>query len=302
MAHEISRVLAAVAASTWAIDEAKAAEIAHLLALRAEGQGGWDDEPRKASYAGEPVTGRGGTVHVLRLHGTIVPRGGMMSRMSGAASLEGFRAAFAQAAGDPNATAIVMDVDSPGGIVDMVSETADMVYAARRPGRPIVAVANTMMASAAYWIGSAADEIVVSPSGTVGSIGVLGQHNDISKALEKAGITRTIISEGARKAEGAFGPLTDEARRHRQEGARYAYDMFVNAVARHRGVGKDVVRADPEEAEAHFGGGRAYHARVAVRLGMADRVETFDAAVKRLLEARRPRRASVARARLSLID
>jgi signal peptide peptidase SppA len=303
MPHDISRVLAAVSGSTWAIEEAKALEIAQFLALRAEGAGGWDGEDRPACYAGDPVQGRDGAVHVLQLHGTIVPRGGMMARMSGAASLEGFRAAFEPAAADTTAQAIVLNVDSPGGIVDMVAETADMVYAARRPGRPIVAVSNTLMASAAYWIASAADEIVVSPSGRVGSIGVLGQHDDRSEMLRKAGVTRTVLSEGARKAEGVFGPLDGAALKHRQAQARYAYDMFVSAVARHRGVDASVVRADPEAegVEAHFGGGRVYPAKVAVRQGLADRVATFDDTLARLVAARRPRRAGVARARLALL-
>jgi signal peptide peptidase SppA len=290
-----------VSGSTWAIEEAKAVEIAQFLALRAEGRSAWDGEDQPACYAADPLAGRGGAVHVLNLHGTIVPRGGMMGKMSGAASLEGFRAAFDPAAADPTAQAIVLNVDSPGGVVDMVAETADVVFAARRAGRPIVAVANTLMASAAYWIASAADEIVVSPSGRVGSIGVLGQHDDMSEMLRKEGVARTILSEGARKAEGVFGPLDDAARAHRQAQARYAYDMFVAAVARHRGVDASVVRADPEAAAAHFGGGRAYPAREAVRLGMADRVATMDETLARLVAARRPRSLGTARARLALM-
>jgi signal peptide peptidase SppA len=225
----------------------------------------------------------------------------MMSRMSGAASLDGFREAFGKAASDASAQAILISVDSPGGIVDMVHETAEMIYGARRAGRPIVAVSDTLMASAAYWIGSAADEIVVSPSGRVGSIGVLGQHDDMSKMLEKAGVTRTIFHEGARKAEGVFGPLDEQARAHRQAQARYAYDMFVSAVSKFRGVDASVVRADPEAAGAHMGGGRAYYAKEAVRLGMADRVATFDETLQRLAGGGRSRMtARMARARLAV--
>lgn len=302
MSHEIDRILAACAGSTWAIDEAKAAEIAAMLALRAEGsETGWDGGEKEAVYAAQPVKGRNGPVHVLQLHGTVVPRGGMMSRMSGAASLEQFSKAFAAAANDPSAQAIVLNIDSPGGVVDMVAETQEAIFAARRADRPIVAVANTLCASAAYWIASAADETVVTPSGKVGSIGVLGQHNDMSKMLEKLGVSRTIISSGARKAEGVFGPLDEAALKHLQASADYAYDMFVKAVARNRNVPVATVRADPEASEAHFGGGRAYNAREAVRLGMADRVATFEATLSRVASGRRrATRASVARARLAL--
>ncbi|WIY23636.1 phage portal protein [Parasedimentitalea psychrophila] len=81
--------------------------------------------------------GRRGAVQVLKLHGTIMPRGGMMSLMSGGASLEMFQKAFASAADDTNAQAIVLEVDS-GGMVDQVPEAAAMIYRARRVDRPIV--------------------------------------------------------------------------------------------------------------------------------------------------------------------
>lgn len=302
MPHEIDRILAAVAGSTWAIEEDKAAEITAMLAMRADGVGAeWSEEPREAVYAGEPVAGRRGPVHVVNLQGTIVPRAGMMARMSGGASLEHFSKAFSTAAADTTAQAIVLNVDSPGGVVDLVSETGDLVYAARRDDRPIIAVANTLMASAAYWIASAADEVVVTPSGKVGSIGVLGQHDDMSKMLEKAGVSRRIISSGPRKAEGVFGPLDDAALAHRQASADYAYDMFVKAVSRNRGVSVATVRADPEKSEEHFGGGRAYYAREAVRLGMADRVQTFDQVLQRAARGRPARNARMARARLTTL-
>ena len=301
MPHEIERILAACASRVWLIDEDKGVEIAQLLALRAAtGEGAfWDGQENAPVYAAESLPGRSGPVHVLNLSGTIMPRGGMMARMSGGASLDQFGKAFEQAAADTTASAIVLDIDSPGGAVDLVAETAEKVYSARRAGRPIVAVANTLAASAAYWIASAADEIVVTPSGAVGSIGVYGMHDDISKALEQRGITRTLVKAGPRKAEGAIGPLDDAALKHRQASADYAYDMFVKAVARNRGISAGVVRADPEVSAEHFGGGRAYPAARAVKLGMADRVATMEDTLARLARGRRS--VSTARAHLALI-
>lgn len=301
MPHDIDRILSAAAGGVWLIDEDKAREIVSVLALRASGErAGWDGGENAPVYAADSVKGRRGQVHVLRLHGTIMPRSGMMSQMSGGASLEQFQKAFRAAASDPSAQAIVLDVDSPGGYVDLVQETADMVYSARRADRPIVAVANTMAASAAYWIASAADELVVTPSGSVGSIGVYGMHDDLSGALEQRGIKREIIKAGPRKAEGAVGGLDDAARKHMQERISETYAQFVASVARHRAVDAAVVRADPEQADAHFGGGRAYHAKTAVRLGMADRVATFDETLMRVASGYRSRRSSLARARLNL--
>lgn len=299
MAHEIDRILAAAAARTWAIDEEKADEIVNLLALRAAGAAPGAAEAPEPIYAADPVKGRNGPVHVLRLEGTILPRSGMMARFSGGASLERFGEAFDAAAADSTAQAIVIGIDSPGGVIDLVAETAEKVYRARSADRPIIAVANTMAASAAYWIASAASEIVVTPSGSVGSIGVYGMHDDLSAALEKNGIRRTLIRAGARKAEGAVGPLDPEALKHRQASVDYAYDMFTRAVARNRGVDVATVRADPEATETHFGAGRSYPARRAVSLGLADRVATFEATLRRVA-AGRSRNPAVARRRIAL--
>lgn len=158
-----------------------------------------------------------------------------------------------------------------------------MIRAARREDRPIVAVANTCACSAAYWIASAADEIVVSPSAQVGSIGVFTIHQDISEALAAEGVRMTLIRSGPRKAEThPFGPLEPEAAAALQARVSETYADFVSAVAANRGVPESVVRADPESGEAHFGGGRAYNAREAVRLGMADRVESLSETLARL--------------------
>ncbi|MEP3633691.1 MAG: S49 family peptidase [Shimia thalassica] len=303
MPHEIERILQAACNGVWLIEPDKAAEILGVLALRSQGlPRDWAGEEKKPVYAGDTVQGRRGAVHVLKLHGTIMPRGGMMAQMSGGASMEMFQKAFQRAAEDTTAEAIVLEVDSPGGMVDLVPETADMVFKARREGRPIVAVANTMAASAAYWIASAADELVVTPSGRVGSIGVYTMHDDMAGALEKAGIRRTLISAGSRKTEGnPYGPLDDSARAAVQQRVEVTYKMFTGAVAKYRGVAASVVRADPEKSESHFGGGRAYHAQEAVRLGMADRVATFDETLRRVAQGRRTRSTGMARKRLQMI-
>lgn len=306
MPHEIDRVLAAVAHGVWAIDPEKAQEILAVLALRAEGQvSAWDDMPRdrpQLAAASGGAGGNGGQVYVIPLHGTVFPRAGMMAAMSGGVSLDQFGRVFRQVAADPQAGAIVLDVDSPGGDVSLVPETAAMIRAARREDRPIVAVANTLAASAAYWIAAAADEVVVSPSARVGSIGVYTMHDDMTKAMEQRGVRRTMIAAGPRKVEGhPFAPLDDVARKQIQQRVNETYAAFTGDVAKFRGVEAAVVRADPETAERHMGGGRAYAAREAVRLGMADRIATLDDTIARLVSGRGGRRSDMARRRLALI-
>jgi len=173
MSHEIRRILRAFAADTWLIDPSYAEKIVAVLAARSA------NGPRAQPYREEPadappVEEERGTIAVLNLSGPIVPRSSGVEDMSGPtmASLDRFSRAFDEAAANDRHTAIVLNVDSPGGRVDMVPEVAAKIRAARNDVRPIIAVANTYAASAAYWIASAADEIVVTPSGEVGSIGV----------------------------------------------------------------------------------------------------------------------------------
>ena len=188
-----------------------------------------------------PVTGG---VAVLSLRGLITPKPSLMSLLfgGGGGGLMGFRASLREVLGNDDITGIVIDVDSPGGLVDLVPETADELRAA---GKPTVAVANTMAASAAYWIASAADELVVTPSGDVGSIGVFMVHDDWSGFNERLGVQPTYIYAGQYKTEGnPDEPLTDEAKAEFQREVDEIYDTFVGAVAKGRGVKAAVARGD----------------------------------------------------------
>lgn len=302
MSHEINRILRAFSNTAWFIHPQKAEQIVAMLEWRAT------NGPNLLAPGGTPLAAEHreqpesvSNVHVLRLHGTILPRTSLDLSEPGGASLEAFQANFKHAAADEGARAIIIDVDSPGGQVDLVPETVSMINAAKRADRPIIAVANTMAASAAYWIASAADELVVTPSGLVGSIGVYMMHQDISQNLETQGVVPTFIFEGARKVEGnPFEPLSAEARGALQSHVRTYYEMFTKDVAKARGVSVAVVRADPEKTDAHFGGGRAYTAKEAVALGMADRVATIEQTIQRA-SGRKSSRADIQRKRLAVM-
>ncbi|MGO7030643.1 S49 family peptidase [Rhizobium ruizarguesonis] len=283
MTHEIQRVLRAFSSQAWFIEPHKAEEIIGMLELRAA-LGPRAEAYRESAASRSSQGTTSGPVDVLNLFGTICSRATALDDVSQqAVSLERFQKVFQEAAARPNNAGIVLNIDSPGGTIDLVPETVAMIRKARRSGRPIVAVANTYAASAAYWIACACDEIAVTPSGEVGSIGVYVLHQDMSKALEKAGVQMTFVKEGPRKAEGnILEPLSAEARSALQERVRDGYDMFVADVARGRRVSPNVVRADPEKDKKHFGGGRMYGAKKAVQLGMADRVATLDETVARL--------------------
>jgi signal peptide peptidase SppA len=174
--------------------------------------------------------------------------------------------------------AVILNIDSPGGSVFGVKELSDKIYNAR--GRkPIVAVTNSFNASAAYWISTAADEMVVTPSGEIGSVGVVAVHQEISKAEEQYGVRTTIIKAGRYKAEGNFHePLNDEAREAIQKRVDEYYDDFVSSVARNRGTTAAAVKSK-------FGEGRMFGAKEAVERGMADRIGTLEAVGVRMAGA-----------------
>lgn len=197
-----------------------------------------------------------------------------MQAMSGGTSMEQLAKSFVALRDDSAVKAIVLDVDSPGGSVDGLPEVAELIRSSRG-AKPIVSQVNVRAASAAYWLAVQADEVAVTPSGDVGSIGVLTVHEDISAALEKAGIKETVIASTPFKAEGnPFGPLSDEARMAIESDV-HAFDaMFHDAVAEGRGRKVSEVRAD-------FGQGRMVLAKDAVGRGMADRVATMEQTLNR---------------------
>ena len=122
-----------------------------------------------------------GSVAVIPMTGVISHRMSLMSEISGGGggSTQALTAQFRQALNDGNCKAIVFDVDSPGGSVEGVTELASEIYEARKV-KPITAVFNAMGCSAAYWLASAASDLVCTPSGQCGSIGVYMMLQDES--------------------------------------------------------------------------------------------------------------------------
>jgi signal peptide peptidase SppA len=201
-------------------------------------------------------------------------RANLMTEVSGLMSVEEVGFAIEQAVADPAFEAIVLDVDSPGGSVYGVQELADKVYAARR-SKPVVAVANAVAASAAYYVAAQASELIVTPSGAVGSVGVYLMHVDRSGEMDKQGVRVTFVSAGERKTAGnEFAPLDDAGREEMDRAVQGYYRQFLAAVARGRNTSTERVRSD-------FGKGGMLLAAEAVRAGMADRVGTLDAVLGR---------------------
>lgn len=272
------RIVTAFSGAYWAIQEHKWNEIRAFL--RFKSAGGVMAEDEVLAKIGAKVDRRetkSTAVAVIPVYGVIAQKISTMDEISGPGGtstervLKDIKAAIA----DPAVSAILLDIDSPGGTVFGVAELAKEIYGLRGQ-KPIVAIANSLAASAAYWIASSASEFHITPSGEAGSIGVFAEHTDISKWLDKEGIKPTLIHAGEFKTEGnQYEPLTDQAAAYIQSRVDDYYGMFVKAVAKYRSVTETKVQRD-------FGKGRVFGAEQAVASGMADKVSTFDQVLAKL--------------------
>lgn len=292
-------ILSAVQGALWPILPAKMDAMLGFLEMKAAGLmvDAATIEKVAANNRAERKTVVSQSVGVLPMVGVISQRMDMMSEFSGGVSTERLGKEFDALVNDPEVGAIILNVDSPGGNYYGTPEMASKVLAARG-SKPIVAVANSMAASAAYWIASAADELVVTPSGDVGSIGVLAVHYDYSAMNEDLGVKATYVTYGAHKAEfNEDTPLAPESLQELQRRVNEAGETFVKAVAQHRGIAQKAVREN-------FGDGRMFGAKEAVERGMADRIDTLEATISRLAGSKKAgnngRKVSVARQRLAL--
>lgn len=209
---------------------------------------------------------------IIPVHGIVMKKSMGMEGASGIETTVNLENTLKAALDDKDVEEIILDIDSPGGTVDGTAEFADMIYAARGE-KKIVAYANGLMASAAYWIASAASEIITSETSDIGSIGVYLMHMDQSEYNKDMGIKVTYIKAGKYKTIGnPHEPLTEESISKLQEEVDYIYSLFINAVARNRNLSvEDVIKAAEGQI---FVGQQAINAKLADRIGSFDNVVT----------------------------
>jgi len=235
-------------------------------------------DTRKQFASDRAASNTGAGIAVLPLYGVVTQRGNMVDDISGpgSTSTQKFTSALRQVLADDTVGQILIDIDSPGGSVYGVAELASEIVKARAQ-KPVVAVANSLAASAAYWIGCSASEFYVTPGGEVGSIGVWQAHFDYSKALEEEGVKPTLISAGKFKVEGnPYVPLDPEAQAFMQSRVDDYYNAFIKAVAK----GRDVSAAD---VQGGMGEGRVLGADAALAAKMVDGIATFDDVLAKML-------------------
>ena len=250
-----------IAAQPWAITQEALATIS-AIARR-------ENDPVEAVEArlGRPlqnaraVTLRG-SVAVVPVTGPVFRYANLMTEISGATSLEVLARDFNAALEDPAVSAIVLNIDSPGGQATGIAEFAHMVRAGT-DRKPVVAYVDGTAASAAYWIASAAKRVVMSKTAMVGSIGAVVA---IDTTRAKAGVVEIVSAQSPKKRADVS---TDEGRAQIQALIDAMAQVFIDDVAANRGVSVEKVLAD-------FGQGDMRLGATAVTLGMADQIGTLE--------------------------
>ena len=281
--YKYSRYIGHVLQHPWAITLDKLVVISELVRERTAGHKPSDEEIAARLGAETdrttPVTPAGGVVAVIPIHGVIAHRADSFAASSGGTSVEMISKALQRAVRDDEVKAVVLDIDSPGGSVEGIPELAAKIAQAAAV-KPVVAQVNALAASAAYWLASQATEIIATPSGSVGSIGVYMLLVDESEALAKEGVKINAISAGDKKLEGApWLPLDDDGRAHLQSRVDQVYQVFVGMIASGRGT-------TVADVKAQYGQGRVYLVKEALKRGMIDRIATFDNTLERAVSGR----------------
>jgi len=206
-----------------------------------------------------------GMIRRIGIAGVISKGVGELGQMLGMYDIDKLEEMLIAAENDMEVGAVVLDINSPGGTVTGVPEIADMI---RNMETPVVAYTSDMMASAAYWIASAADAIYAAPSASVGSIGVYSALLDASRYYEQMGLKVELFKSGKYKGMGLEGmPITDEQRELIQAEVDELYDWFASDVLKNRTI------------DAMYMQGQSLLGKAAVDVNMIDAAGSFEDAI-----------------------
>ena len=199
-----------------------------------------------------------GGVATIAVDGPLVRKAAGVADVSGLTSYDAILKDFRAAESNPAVRSIDWTLDTPGGEVSGLFETADEIFAARgkKPMRALVTRAN----SAGYVLAAAIGNIQIEQMGQAGSVGVIvgAQRPD----PEGNGVIEFYSSVSPKKNP---NPTTDAGRAEYQARADYSGERLVEKVATYRGVTAEKVKAD-------FGAGSVLLGAQAVAAGLADRV------------------------------
>jgi signal peptide peptidase SppA len=206
-------------------------------------------------------------VAIVEIRGIICNRGNIFSVLWGFCPTDFIKGIIESHLKNIEIKRIILNIDSPGGMVDGVETLSNFIFESRQI-KDIVAIANPLAASAAYWIGSAANKIYsASQTSAGGSIGVIAIHQDFSEMHKDIGLKITEITSAKFKAvTSSNNPLPKEGEQELLRQVMQVHDVFVSQVARNMGIEEKKVLDD----------GRIYLGQDAVNKGIFDGIKTLD--------------------------
>lgn len=214
---------------------------------------------------------RDGTA-IIPIHGVVTARSDFFSFLSGGTSLADLSKNLQTALDDDQVNSILLDIDSPGGVAIGPLEMAEMIFNARSK-KPIWSYVGRNGSSAAYWLASAAEKIVVHPSALLGSIGVVTtipvQEESDSEGYKNIEI---VSSNAALKRP---DPRTKEGMAEIKRELDDIESQFINSIARYRNITPEVIKRD-------FGQGGVLIGENAVSQNMADSLGTYEDTLSKL--------------------
>lgn len=208
-------------------------------------------------------------VAVVSVAGPLFRYANFFTRISGATSYDIIANDVKSHMNNPDVHSVVLDVDSPGGEVNGVSELSKLIFESRGV-KPIHAYVSGDAASGAYWVASATDSITASDTSALGSIGVVATL----RSYTNDSVIEIVSSQSPHKR---LDVNTDEGKRRIQNQIDELAQVFIDAVAKHRGV-------DPPTVKKEFGGGDVFIGQHAVTAGLADQVGSLDTLITQLIK------------------
>ena len=211
------------------------------------------------------VSIRDGTA-IIPIHGPITARNTFFSLFAGGTSLETLAKDFQEALSNEDVKSILFDIDSPGGVAVGPFEFAEMIYNARGQ-KPIYSYIGRNGSSAAYWLASATEKIIVNPSALVGSIGVVTTI-PVQEQPDQDGYKNIeIVSSNA--ALKRPDPKTKEGLAEIRRELDDLESTFIESIAKYRSITPEIIKAD-------FGGGGVVIGSQAINKNMADALGTYE--------------------------
>lgn len=216
-----------------------------------------------------------GSVAVLSISGPTITKSSFFSRIFGIPSYQDIKERFVQAHDDHAVKAVLLDIDSPGGNADGCFSLSRFIFDFNKSVMPVISFDNNDQCSAAVLYGSAAGTMIADQDASIGSIGAVGVHKEITEALKMNGIKATVFRSAPYKALGLpYEKLSDTAREEIQKDLMKSHDHFVSTLSHNTGVELKSVKT--------WATGKVFDAEEALKMGLLDSVQPIENVIANL--------------------